>query len=107
MESMLRTAGHNDTLYTQSAGKLIVAYHTASWCGPCKMIWPHVLQLANTNPNVMFLKIDVDEVTCLFWPFCDAGFFTLSRLASSDVGGGGNAQICRHIFRIASLNHCA
>ena len=49
-------------LSLQAAGKLIVAYHTAAWCGPCKMIWPHVEELANSNPDVVFLKIDVDEV---------------------------------------------
>jgi len=26
------------------------------------MIWPHVEELANSNPDVVFLKIDVDEV---------------------------------------------
>ena len=39
-----------------------MAYHTAAWCGPCKMIWPHVVDLATKNPSVSFLKIDVDEV---------------------------------------------
>jgi len=42
---------------------LSVAYHTAAWCGPCKMIWPHVLELASNNPKTLFLKIDVDEVS--------------------------------------------
>uniref|UniRef100_A0A7S0WDJ7 Thioredoxin domain-containing protein n=1 Tax=Hemiselmis tepida TaxID=464990 RepID=A0A7S0WDJ7_9CRYP len=45
----------------KSKGKLIVAYHTAAWCGPCKMIWPHVTQIAQAKPEVTFLKIDVDE----------------------------------------------
>jgi len=41
--------------------KLIVAYHTAAWCGPCKMIWPIVQDLAKDKTGVAFLKIDVDE----------------------------------------------
>mmetsp|Transcript_51260 Transcript_51260/g.127636 ORF Transcript_51260/g.127636 Transcript_51260/m.127636 type:complete len:167 (-) Transcript_51260:188-688(-) len=45
----------------KSKGKLIVAYHTAAWCGPCKMIWPHVTEIANNTPDVTILKIDVDE----------------------------------------------
>jgi len=46
---------------TNNSGALNVLYFTASWCGPCKMIAPHVQQLAERNPNVNFYKIDVDE----------------------------------------------
>ena len=40
--------------------KCYVLYFTASWCGPCKLIYPHVEYLSNTN-NIEFLKIDIDE----------------------------------------------
>ena len=46
---------------TNNSAPLNVLYFTASWCGPCKMIAPHVQQLADRNPNVNFYKIDVDE----------------------------------------------
>lgn len=32
-----------------------------SRCGPCKMIAPVYADLAKSNPNVNFLKCDVDE----------------------------------------------
>ena len=34
----------------------------ATWCGPCKMLSPVLEEVANENPNVLILKIDVDEV---------------------------------------------
>lgn len=34
---------------------------TASWCGPCQMIKPFFEQLAAEFPNVIFVKVDVDE----------------------------------------------
>lgn len=34
----------------------------AQWCGPCKMIAPFYEELAKSNPNVTFIKVDVDEV---------------------------------------------
>lgn len=41
--------------------KLVVAYFTASWCGPCKKISPVYSELAETyNGKVVFLKIDGD-----------------------------------------------
>ena len=46
---------------TNNSAQLNVLYFTASWCGPCKMIAPHVEQLADRNPNTNFYKIDVDE----------------------------------------------
>jgi thioredoxin 1 len=33
----------------------------ATWCGPCKTLAPQLDQMARENPQVCFLKIDVDE----------------------------------------------
>ena len=34
----------------------------ATWCGPCKMLSPVLEEVADENPNIAVLKIDVDEV---------------------------------------------
>jgi len=34
----------------------------ATWCGPCKIIAPKVVEFSNTYPQAKFYKIDVDEV---------------------------------------------
>ena len=33
----------------------------ATWCGPCKMIAPHLEEMDKTMDDVVFLKVDVDE----------------------------------------------
>ena len=35
---------------------------TASWCGPCKKIGPFFEELATKYPDVVFVKIDVDDL---------------------------------------------
>ncbi|MCO5565071.1 hypothetical protein L7F22_018742 [Adiantum nelumboides] len=40
----------------------VVGYFTASWCGPCKFIAPVFLELSEKNRNLVFLKVNVDEV---------------------------------------------
>ncbi|KAJ1408010.1 Thioredoxin-like superfamily [Sesbania bispinosa] len=42
--------------------KLIVVDFTASWCGPCRFIAPILAEIAKKKPEVIFLKVDVDEL---------------------------------------------
>ncbi|XP_024022438.1 thioredoxin H-type [Morus notabilis] len=44
-------------------GKIVIANFSATWCGPCKMIAPLYCELSEKYPSLMFLLIDVDEMT--------------------------------------------
>nr|CAD7463041.1 unnamed protein product [Timema tahoe] len=46
---------------TAAGAKLVVLDFYADWCGPCKMIAPILEELNNVEPNVVFIKINVDE----------------------------------------------
>uniref|UniRef100_A0A803L6Z4 Thioredoxin domain-containing protein n=1 Tax=Chenopodium quinoa TaxID=63459 RepID=A0A803L6Z4_CHEQI len=42
--------------------KLMVVDFTASWCPPCRLIAPFLAELAKKLPQVIFVKVDVDEL---------------------------------------------
>ncbi|XP_059468328.1 thioredoxin-2-like [Neocloeon triangulifer] len=44
----------------EAGSKLVIVDFHATWCGPCKMIAPLLETLAE-NPNLVVLKVDVDE----------------------------------------------
>lgn len=44
-----------------SAHPRVLAYFTATWCGPCRAIAPKFAALAGTHAGVKFVKIDVDD----------------------------------------------
>ncbi|KAL1815759.1 hypothetical protein DCAR_0520269 [Daucus carota subsp. sativus] len=46
----------------KDSNKLVVVDFTASWCGPCRIIAPVFSEFAKKIPNVLFLKVDVDEL---------------------------------------------
>ncbi|XP_044472866.1 thioredoxin H-type-like [Mangifera indica] len=44
-------------------GKIVVANFSALWCSPCRTIGPYYRELSETYPSLMFLVVDVDELT--------------------------------------------
>ena len=64
-------------------------YFTASWCGPCKRIYPEIEKLYlhikdNTNLNIEFYKIDIDEneELCESWKIKGVPTFYLMKQKS-------------------------
>ncbi|KAF5750724.1 thioredoxin H-type isoform X1 [Tripterygium wilfordii] len=46
-------------------GKIVIANFSATWCGPCRMIAPFYSELSEKYPSLMFLVVDVDELSDL------------------------------------------
>eukprot|EP00244_Chara_vulgaris_P007970 TRINITY_DN299_c0_g1_i1.p1 TRINITY_DN299_c0_g1~~TRINITY_DN299_c0_g1_i1.p1 ORF type:complete len:132 (+),score=22.54 TRINITY_DN299_c0_g1_i1:338-733(+) len=46
----------------KNEGKPVIVDFSAQWCGPCRKIGPEFVNLSKNHPNVIFVKIDVDEV---------------------------------------------
>eukprot|EP01133_Synstelium_polycarpum_P000243 gene243-295_t len=38
----------------------MIIYFTAQWCGPCRAIAPVYVKTAESNPDIVFVKIDID-----------------------------------------------
>jgi thioredoxin 1 len=60
----ITTADEFNKIVDGSEGKLVHHHNTTSWCGPCKMIAPayDAMSAQKEFSDVIFLKVDVDEV---------------------------------------------
>jgi len=47
---------------TVKGNSVVVVDFYATWCGPCKRIAPAVEQMSEKYQNVIFIKVDVDEL---------------------------------------------
>ncbi|KAI9342636.1 thioredoxin 1 [Obelidium mucronatum] len=60
---MVTTVKTYDEYNTYISGdKIVVVDWFATWCGPCKAISPIFAQFSDEFKNLVFLKVDVDEV---------------------------------------------
>jgi len=59
----IHTVDEFNNAITAAGTKLVIIDFSATWCGPCKAIAPVFAQLSHKYPNIVFLKVDVDEIT--------------------------------------------
>lgn len=58
---VLETKEDFDSFLKDAGSKLVVIDFYADWCGPCKIIAPKVLKMADEFTDVCFAKVNVDE----------------------------------------------
>merc|ERR1712137_1150969 len=59
MVLMIKDLAHFEELI--NGDKPVVVDFTATWCGPCKAIAPFFEELAGKYPDIVFVKVDVDD----------------------------------------------
>ncbi|KAG6693320.1 hypothetical protein I3842_10G163300 [Carya illinoinensis] len=64
-------------------GKIVIANFSATWCGPCKTMAPFYRELSEKYPSVVFLLIDVEELTVTIRP--TAKLYQLTNMPNKSV----------------------
>ena len=81
----------------ESKSKVLVDFW-ASWCGPCRMVGPILDEIAEENPQIKVVKINVDEQPELAAAFKVMSIPTLfvvenGRIVNQSMGARPKQQI--------------
>lgn len=61
----------------------------ADWCGPCKMLGPVVEQVASENPEVKFVKVNIDDNPDIAQRYGIMSIPTLIAFKNGEIAGNG------------------
>ena len=65
MVKEIKTKAEFDQVLKDAGKKAVFVDFTATWCGPCKMIGPIFVSLADKYPDCVFVKVRL-----LYFLFC-------------------------------------
>lgn len=57
----IKNAVEMDTKLEEADEKVVVVDFFAAWCGPCRMLSPKLEKCSEEIPEIIFLKVDVDD----------------------------------------------
>jgi thioredoxin 1 len=60
-KSLYNLEEFNEVINNQDVNRLVIIFYTASWCGPCKYIYPLIEELCERVPHIYIFKVDVDN----------------------------------------------
>ena len=60
-EKVIEVTSENFEEVVLKSEKPVLIDFYATWCGPCKILFPIVEEAAKENENVKFVKIDIDK----------------------------------------------
>lgn len=84
MSEIIVTKENFDELKSQTEKKVLLDFW-ASWCGPCRMVAPIVAEIAETHPEIIVGKVNVDEEMELAMAYGIASIPTLIVLKNGEV----------------------
>ncbi|XP_043224233.1 thioredoxin-like [Amphibalanus amphitrite] len=79
----------------EAGNKLVVVDFYATWCGPCRQIAPKIQAMAKEHTDVVFLKVDVEELDDLAAEYeisCMPTFVFIKQGAKVTSFSGANAD---------------
>ena len=69
----------------KTSDKTVLIDFYADWCGPCKMIAPTIHEIAQENPQIKVVKVNVDEETPLAIKFGIQSIPTLVIMKDGEI----------------------
>ena len=106
MVHQIQDKGDLQRQLSAAGDKLVVIDFFATWCGACKTIAPCFEAMAEEMSNVVFLKVDIDEVDDIDEEYDITGFPTFVFMKNGPNGMekvanlvGNNAEKLRELVR--------
>ena len=81
-EIILTKENFEDTVKTQET---VLVDFWATWCGPCRMIAPHIEKISEEHPEITVGKVNVDDYPELAIKFNIASIPTLLIFKSGEL----------------------